>query len=340
MLNISLSNITFYAIIACMKYIRSLLVIIVGLFLSGMRWQDRMQADRGYVAGDDDVDSPADLTKKGWKAALFRTKQALKDKNLSMAAAALGYYTTLSFFPVVLGLATLYTAIAGGSRLLGLLHSLKLVLPPALQDLLQTQLSSLAHAKQSSLGIATAISLLVLLWTMSGGIQNLVKALNIAYGVEESRRFIKLRLTAIGLSIAFIVFGAVIVALLIMQASALHALHVPNTLADIFPIIRWPVLIVLLSLLLAVIYRYAPDRKEPAWSWVSWGATAATFVWLIGTILFFFYVQHFANFNKSYGTFASIIILMTWFNLSSFIVLLGAQVNNKLEEVGETDITA
>jgi membrane protein len=322
-----------------MKYLRSLLVVTFGLFLSGLRIGKSKIIASDYVERDEDIDSPADLTKKGWKAALLRTKKALKDKDLGMAAAALGYYSTLTFFPVTLGLASLYTVIAGPASLTHLLNKLELIVPPAIQDLLQTQLSPLTHAKPSSLGVATVISLLVVLWTTSGGFQNLVKATNIAYGVHESRGFIKLRLTSILLSIACIVFGAIILALLIMQRDALHALGAPETIANLFPILRWPLLALVISSVLAVIYRYAPNGREPRWSWVSWGAAAATIVWLIGTILFFFYVQHFGNFNKSYGTFAGIIILMTWFNLSSFIVLLGAQVNNKLEEVTEADTT-
>lgn len=326
-----------------MKYFRSLLVIIIGLFLKErIRHMEQLQQE-GYVDdGKDgkDVDSPADLTKKGWKAALLRTKQALKDKNLSMAAAALGYYTTLTFFPAALGLATLYTSIAGPESLLSLLDDLKLVAPPAIQDLLQVQLSPLARAGQTSLGIAALVSLIAVLWTTSGGIQNLVKATNIAYGVEESRGLIKLRLLSTALSVVFIVFGAVILALLVMQGDALHALGVPSAAANLFPILRWPLLVVIISIILAIIYRYAPDRREPRWSFVSWGATAATIIWLIGTVLFFFYAQHFGSFNKSYGTFAGIIILMIWFNLSSLIVLIGAQVNNKLEEVTAADTSA
>jgi membrane protein len=202
-----------------------------------------------------------------------------------------------------------------------------------MQDLLQTQLSPLAKAEQSALGVATLISFLVVLWTISGGIQNLVKATNVTYDVEETRGLVKLRLLSIGLSLAFIVVAAIVLLLLVLQGDALHELGVPTAVADIFPVLRWPLLIVVLSVALAVIYRYAPNRPDPTWSWVSWGATAATLIWLIGTVLFFLYAQNFGNFNKSYGTFASIIILMVWFNLSSFIVLLGAQVNKKLEDV-------
>ncbi len=323
-----------------MKYIRSLLVVFVGLFMAGTRRARLNQRSQGLVDPDDgSVDSPADLTGKGWKVALKRTKQALKDKNLSMFAASLAYYTTLTFFPAALGLATLYTTIAGGPALLDLLDNLSLVLPPAIQDLLQQQLSPLANASRGSLGVATAVSLVVVLWTVSGGVQNLIKATNIAYEAEETRGFIKLRLVSLALSGVFVLFAALMLLLLVLQGDALHTLGVPTVLSNLFPIFRWPLLVVALSLVLSVIYRYAPNRTEPRWSWVSWGAGAAVIIWLIGTVLFFFYAQHFGNFNKSYGIFASIIILMTWFNLSSLIVLVGAQVNKKLEDVSSTNTT-
>jgi membrane protein len=324
-----------------MKYLRSLFVIIFGLFVKGsLQAQSRARSDAGGAAGesrsdDGQIDGPSDLSKSGWKRALKETKIALKDKNLSMMAAGLAYYTTLTFFPAVLGLATLYTSIVGGDQLLNLLDKLYLALPPAMTTLLQRQLTPLAHAGSKSLGIATLISFALVLWTMSGGLQNLVKATNVAYDVEESRNFIKLRLVSIVLAVAFIVFAGIIVILLILQGSALHAFGVPMWMADWFPWLRWPLIIIVVSIALAVIYRYAPNRSEPKWSWVSWGAAAATIIWLIVTVLFFFYVQRFGNYNKSYGIFASLIILMIWFNLSSQLVLVGAQVNKKLEDVAQ-----
>lgn len=318
-----------------MKYLRALFVIIIGLFVSGSR-RARSGSLKSLFGGDDTsvrANSPADLPKQQWKRALKETKDALRDKNISMMAAGLAYYATLTFFPATLGAATLFTSIVGGHQLLSVLNQLDLVLPPAMTTLLQRQLSPLAGAGSTSLGIATVISLALLLWTLSGGIQNLVKATNVTYDVEESRNFIKLRLVSMGLSLAFLIFGGVIVVLLILQGSALHALGVPTWMSDWFPWLRWPLIVVIISVVLAVIYRYAPNRQEPKWAWVSWGATAATVIWLIITALFFFYVQRFGNYNKSYGIFASLIILMVWFNLTSQLVLVGAQVNKNLEDV-------
>jgi membrane protein len=332
-----------------MKYLKSFIVILIGLFMVGMRrsigrFKD---ADKATASGgighatedtpDEDADSPADLSKTGWKAALKGTKKALKDKQLSTQAAGLAYYATLTFFPAMLGAATVYGTFASPSSLLHAIGKLSNIVPPAIYDLIHQQLSPLASAHKGSLGIAAIVSLVALLWTTSGGLQNLIKATNVAYDVQESRGLIKLRLLSLVLSFALLILGAAILAMLLMQGSALTTLGAPHAVASIFPILRWPVLIVLISITLSVIYRYAPDRKAPRWSWVSWGAVIATIIWLLGTALFFFYAQKFGNFNKSYGIFAGIIVLMTWFNLSSLIILIGAQVNKKLEDVAETD---
>jgi membrane protein len=99
----------------------------------------------------------------------------------------------------------------------------------------------------------------------------------------------------------------------------------------IFFVLRWVLIVAIMAVALATFYRYGPDRKNAKWQWVSWGAAAAIIIWLIGTLLFFFYAQNFGSFGENYGVVAGLIILMTWFNLSAFIFLLGAQVNHGLE---------
>lgn len=279
------------------------------------------------------ADSPAELSKGGWKDAFIRTKEALKDKDLATSAAAVAYYTTLTFFPALLGLATVYATFAGPQQLAPAIAALQGIMPDAIHDIIKTQLGPLTEANAGTVGIAALISIAALLWTTSGGLQNLVKATNYAYEEEETRNIIALRLLNIVLSAILIVLGGLILFILLLQPDALQKWGWPSLLADSFTVLRWPAVIILLSIVLSVIYRYAPNRRNPRWQWVSWGATAATIIWVIASVLFFLYVQNFGNFNRSYGTFAGIIILMIWFNISSLIVLLGAQVNKKLEEV-------
>jgi membrane protein len=309
------------------------LFYLVGLYLVASFLDDisAKSKKRTDDTPQEQADSPAELSGSGWKRVLKQTKTALKDKDLSTTAAGLAYYATLTFFPAILGLATVTLIFTSPEQLTSILNNLTHYLPSAIAKLLNTQLTPLISSSNRAAGIAAIVSIAALIWTTSGGVQNLVKATNKAYDVKESRNLVKLRLTSAALSIIMLVIGAFIVLLLLLQRSALEHLGLPSALATLFPILRWPLLVVLISTMLAAIYRYAPDRKEPHWQWVSWGATAATIIWLIVTVVFFLYVQNFANFNKSYGSLAGIVILMIWFNYSALIILVGAQVNKRLE---------
>jgi membrane protein len=298
---------------------------------------DKMWNGQTTSPSKEPAEAPQDLSKTGWKLVLKRTKEALKDKDLATSAAALAYYATLSFFPILIGVASVYLLFSSPASLLHAIDNLSLILPDAVARLLKAQLSPIARTSNKHAWYAAIISILALLWTTSGGIQNLVKATNKTYEAKESRGFLRLRLTSIGLSGLFLVVGSLILSVLLLSGDALKHWGFPHVLAVSFPIIRWPILVVLVSVFLSAIYKYAPDRKDPKWQWVSWGATAATVIWLAASALFFYYAQNFANFNKSYGTFAGIIVLMTWFNISSLIILLGAQVNKKLEETTSAD---
>lgn len=279
-------------------------------------------------------ESPADLPKQGWRDALRETKAALKDKELGLTAAGLAYYATLTFFPAVLGLAGIYALVNGPSNLLDGLKGLEVVFPPALYGLLQQAIRPVAENSEQHQALAAAIiGIAGLLWTTSGGLQNLIKGTNQVYEVKETRKFVKLRLTSLALSLILLIAVAFILFLLLLQGDALRQWGWPGWTATLFPFLRWPVLVVILSAILAIIYRYAPNRENPRWQWVSWGAGAASVLWLIASALFFVYAQNFADFNKTYGAFAGIIVLMTWFNLTALIILVAGQVNKKLEAV-------
>jgi membrane protein len=308
-------------------------IYLVLLFVDAYEAQSNQQAGKkkGKSADQEDADSPIQLSGTGWKRVLKQTKDALKDKDLSTTAAGLAYYATLTFFPAILGLATVTLLFTSPEQLTSVINNLTHYLPTAIAKLLSTQLTPIVSGGSHKAGVAAAISIIALIWTTSGGLQNLVKATNKAYDVKETRNIVKLRLVSAGLSAVLLVIGGFIVLLLLLQKNALQQLGFPDLLASLFPILRWPLLVVLISVMLAAIYRYAPDRKEPHWQWVSWGATAATLIWLVVTIGFFIYVQNFANFNRSYGSLAGIVVLMIWFNYSALIIVVGAQVNKRLE---------
>jgi membrane protein len=166
-----------------------------------------------------------------------------------------------------------------------------------------------------------------------------IAAINIAYEEEEKRSFIKFQVAALGLTLAAVVFAVIALALVAVLPAIIDLLPFGEVGKLIASIVRWPVLILLMMAALAAVYRYAPCRAEPKWRWVSWGAAVATLLWGIGSALFSIYVSQFASYDKSYGSLGAVVVLLMWLYLSSFVVLVGAELNAELEHQTERDST-
>ena len=276
------------------------------------------------------ADSPAELSIKDWKRALIETKNALGNKNLPILAAGVTYFSTLAFFPLVAALVAIAGFVIASDQIHTVVNALNTYLPKDIASLLSTQLQNVSGKHPANIVVAI-FAILLSIFSISGAIQNAMNATNVAYGTKETRKFFKLKLTSFVLTFGMIALSLLIIPLLLINRDFLLGLGVPSLLAHIFPYARWLLLIVLVTVALAVFYRYAPDRKEPKWQWVSWGAAVATVLWLLGTVLFFIYAQYFAGFSDTYSLFAGIIVLMTWLNLSAFIIILGAEINHRLE---------
>jgi membrane protein len=211
-----------------------------------------------------------------------------------------------------------------------IINSLDAYLPKDLASLISTQLATLSGKDTGNLLVA-AFAILLSLYSASAATQNLINATNKSYDVDESRGFVKVKLLSIALTLVGLLLTFALVSLLLVTTDFLQNIGINEALATTIIWLRWPLVLAIITIALAAFYRYGPDRKDPKWQWVSWGAGAATAIWLIGTALFFLYAQNYGSFSESYGVFAGIIILMTWLNLSAFIFLLGAEVNHRLE---------
>lgn len=280
---------------------------------------------------------PTQLSWKDWKRVLVETKNALGKKKLPILAAGVAYFSTLAFFPMLAAAVAIAAFVITPDQLQSITHNIETYLPADMASLVTTQLQHLVDKKAGTI-IAAVIAIVISLYGASGAISNLITATNAAYSCRESRNFFKLHAFSLLLTLGAIALSFVIAVLLALSGATLSFLHLPALLVDVILALRWAVLVVIVAFALAVFYRYGPDRKNPKWQWVSWGALLATVIWLLGTIVFFIYVQHFGNFSNSYSLFAGIIVLMIWLNLSAFIVLLGATVNHHLELQG-TDTT-
>jgi len=211
-------------------------------------------------------------------------------------------------------------------------------LPAEASEIITTQMETVA-SQDSGLGIALVVSVLLALWSASGGTANLVKAVNIAYDEEESRGFVKVRALALALTLGAIVFLILSVALVAVVPPVLEALGLGVVGTVLAQVARWVLLVALVAGALAVVYRFAPDRDDPKLRWASLGAVLATVLWVIGSIAFSLYVSNFGSYGETYGAIAGVAILMLWLYLTAYIILLGAEINAETEKQTARDTT-
>jgi membrane protein len=159
----------------------------------------------------------------------------------------------------------------------------------------------------------------------------LMTAVTICYGEEEKRGFVSFNLRAMALGAGLALFGTAALALVAVLPAALALLPVSDTLGEVLGLVRWPILAGIFILALAIVYRYAPDRTEPKFQWISWGAAAATALWLAGSIGFTIYVSKVGSYDKTYGSLGAVIILLLWFYLTAYVILAGAGLNAEIE---------
>jgi membrane protein len=295
----------------------------------------RSETDRGREA-----EHPGAIPPKGWIDVLWRAWGEVSDQNLFLIAGGVTYALLLALFPALAGLVSLYGLLFDASQIEEQVGALSGVLPAQTQELLTQQLHQLVEASGGALGIGAIAGLVVALWSASRGMSGMITALNVTYEEKERRGFFKLNMIALGLTLGLMVGGVVVIALVAVLPAALQVLALGPAAKWILLVVEWPLLIVLVMLGLAVLYRYAPDRDKPQWRWVSAGAITATILWVVASIGFTVYVANFNSYDKTYGSLGGVIILLTWLYLSALTVLFGAVINAQSEKQTRKDSTA
>ena len=286
------------------------------------------------------ADSPSEIPKKGWKDILLRVWDEQSKDNVSMLAAGVAYYALLAIFPAIAALVSIYGLVADPSTIESQLNQLGSLLPPDALSIVSDQARKVATAPSQGLGFGLIFGLLLTLWSASRGTNSLVSALNIAYGEKETRGFLMLAALSMGLTVAGLLFVILAMALIVAVPAAIAIIGLQDTpIGWIASLARWPILAATIMLALAVFYRYAPDRREPQWRWVTWGSGMATVVWLLGSLGFSVYVSNFGSYNETYGSVGAVVVLLLWFNLTSYVVLLGAELNAEIEHQTARDTT-
>ena len=299
------------------------------------------ETDPRAVANDDrgqGADTPQEIPAKGWKDIAKRTLKEVKADQVPLLAAGVAFYVLLALFPAIIAGVSIYGLVADPQTVRDQINRLAQTLSPETAKLIGTQIQQVTSSAGGALGLATVIGILTALWSASSGMKALITGVNLAYDEPEGRKFVKLRGLSILMTLAAMVLLGVALALIVGFPAVPDSW--PTVLQWTAAILRFVLLAVLLMAGLAALYRYAPDRDKPRWSWSSPGSVVATVLWVLASVGFSIYVNAFGNYNKTYGALAGIIILMFWLYLTAFVVLVGAELNAEMELQTAKDTTA
>ncbi|ADM09381.1 hypothetical protein PB2503_06577 [Parvularcula bermudensis HTCC2503] len=282
---------------------------------------------------------PLHLPLKRWRKAVFSLLGRIGQDNLSLVAAGVAFFAFLSVFPALVALVGLVGLIADPVDIVDGIAVLAPVLPPNALDLIQTELSRIAEGRGEGLLVTTLFSLSIALWSANRGVKNFAFALTIVHDETTSRNIVVINVISLALT-AIMLFGAIAaLSVVAIIPIGLQFLGLPNGAERLISIAQWIFLFVLIVALATVVLKWAPDRRAPTWRW-SWpGALLGTILWVGTSLLFSYYVRHVNNFSATYGSLATVTVVMLWSYLSAFVFLIGGELNAALERQALGDST-
>lgn len=287
--------------------------------------------DRGREAS-----KPTEIPGSGWKDIGKRVMAEIKADNIPVVAAGCAFYAWIAIIPALIAMVMIYGLVASPETVTQQIETATQSLSKDVAGVITDPIKSATQT--SGLSIAVFIALAGVLWSASGGMDGLIKGINIAYD-EEPRSFPRRRGLALLLTLGGIVFILLAITLATVVPAVLKAVA-PGPIAQIGgQILSFVLLAVLMLVALAVIYKIAPHRDDPKVKWVSAGAIVATVLWLVGSVGFAFFVNNFGSYNKTYGALAGVIVLNLWLMLTMFCILLGAEINSEMEAQTRKDTT-
>jgi membrane protein len=267
-------------------------------------------------------DQPTDMPKEAFPAILKRTVKQFSEDQLTTWAAALTYFGVLSLFPMLLALVSLLGVI-GPSATQPLLDNLSSVAPGPAKDILTNVLNSLESNKGGSI------------WSASGYISAFMDASNNVWDVPEGRPIWKKLPVRLGVTVVLLVLLTVTALAVVFTGpiaqKAGDVIGLGGTFVSVWNIAKWPILLLIVSFMLSLLYWACPNVKQPGFPWVTPGGLMAVVLWLAASALFALYVANFSSYNKTYGSLGGVIVFLVWLWITNIIVLLGAELNSEME---------
>ena len=289
---------------------------------------------------DEEVDSPTELSKRSWMYVLRKTAREFSGDQCTDLAAALTYYAVLALFPAAIALTSLLGLFGQGtSSVQTVLGIIKDIGGGSIVSSIQGPL--LAVSSSQGAGLAFVLGLLGALWSASGYVGAFGRAMNRMYQIDEGRPIWKLRPMMLLLTLVLVVLAAAVLLALVVTGpvadSVGSALGVGSTLKTVWDIAKWPVMVAVVVLIVALLYYATPNVKQPRFRWVSIGAVLAIVTWAVASALFGFYVSNFSSYDKTYGTLGGVIAFLLWLWITNLALLFGAELDSELERGRELE---
>ncbi len=286
-----------------------------------------------------DATTPSEIPARGWWQIGKRVFANVSEHRLMSEAAGVTFFGLLALFPALAALVSLYGLVADPATVSDQLKAMQGLVPGGGMDIIGDQLKRVTATSGGALGFGAIFGLLLALWSANGGTKSICDSLNVVYEEEEKRSFLRRTLLTLAITLGALLFVIIALVTVVVLPIALNFVGLSGIGEILLRLARWPILLVVVAIGLAVIYRFGPSRDEPRWRWVSWGGMIAAVLWVLVSAGFSYYVSNFGSYNKTYGSLGAVVGFMTWIWISTIVILIGAEIDAEMEHQTARDTT-
>lgn len=283
--------------------------------------------------------SPSKVSYTGWKTILKSVIDQVGENNISIISAGVAFYSFLAVFPAIAALVSIYGLAMDPQSIQDQLSKISGMMPQEAYAILKTQLENLVSTSDSALGWSMAIGILFSLWSANKGTKSLFTGVDIAYDTVNQRGFLKQNALTLVFTFGAVILLIISMILIVAFPTLVGLIGLPTGIENLIGYGRWLLLAAILIWFLGQVYKHAPFKKVPHFRWVFPGALLATILWLIASLGFSFYVSNFGSYGEVYGSISAVVIMLLWMFLTSFIILLGAELNSEIEKYARNPLS-
>lgn len=286
-----------------------------------------------------EAQTPLEIPAQGLKDVLWRVYKCTEEERLGLIAAGVTFYVILALFPALTALVSIYGLLTDPRSIGEQVLALYGVLPEDVIGLIRDQLNSLTTAEAGKLGLGFIVSLLVALWSVNTAVKSIFEGLNVTYREREKRGFVALNVISFSFAMGGVMLMIVYMIAIAVVPLLLNYMGFSAFAEMLIRVMRWPILMVMSALAIALLNRYGPSRERAQWKWVTPGSLFVMWAWITMSIGFSVYLSNFANYDKTYGSLGAAIGMMVWVWMSTYILLVGSAINAEMEHQTAKDTT-